>query len=133
MFLVLVFFFSSRRRHTRCALVTGVQTCALPISSFDATELWETVDKHKVQSIAIVGDAFAKPMLQALDENPGRWDTSSLVTIVSSGVMWSKEVKAGLCKHIPQVVLMDSFGASEGLGFGRSITTAQGGTNRPEE
>src|SRR3546814_13481212 len=31
--LVVVFFFSSRRRHTRCALVTGVQTCALPISS----------------------------------------------------------------------------------------------------
>src|SRR3546814_4150776 len=30
--LVLFFFFSSRRRHTRCALVTGVQTCALPIS-----------------------------------------------------------------------------------------------------
>src|SRR3546814_4524755 len=29
----IVFFFSSRRRHTRCALVTGVQTCALPISS----------------------------------------------------------------------------------------------------
>src|SRR3546814_9465378 len=32
MFLVLVFFVSSRGRHTRCALVTGVQTCALPIS-----------------------------------------------------------------------------------------------------
>src|SRR3546814_1652440 len=34
------FFFSSRRRHTRCALVTGVQTCALPIAlrSFDADE-----------------------------------------------------------------------------------------------
>src|SRR3546814_7590581 len=30
---VVVFFFSSRRRHTRCALVTGVQTCALPISA----------------------------------------------------------------------------------------------------
>src|SRR3546814_2427221 len=30
------FFFSSRRRHTRCALVTGVQTCALPISGFGA-------------------------------------------------------------------------------------------------
>src|SRR3546814_4985121 len=29
---VFLFFFSSRRRHTRCALVTGVQTCALPIS-----------------------------------------------------------------------------------------------------
>src|SRR3546814_4299609 len=31
----LFFFFSSRRRHTRCALVTGVQTCALPISPLD--------------------------------------------------------------------------------------------------
>src|SRR3546814_10002322 len=31
-FILLYFFFSSRRRHTRCALVTGVQTCALPIS-----------------------------------------------------------------------------------------------------
>src|SRR3546814_9443961 len=31
LFCFLVFFFSSRRRHTRCALVTGVQTCALPI------------------------------------------------------------------------------------------------------
>src|SRR3546814_8915149 len=30
-----IFFFSSRRRHTRCALVTGVQTCALPISMAD--------------------------------------------------------------------------------------------------
>src|SRR3546814_8301866 len=32
LYCVLFFFFSSRRRHTRCALVTGVQTCALPIS-----------------------------------------------------------------------------------------------------
>src|SRR3546814_12494126 len=31
MMVVLLFYFSSRRRHTRCALVTGVQTCALPI------------------------------------------------------------------------------------------------------
>src|SRR3546814_4937861 len=33
-----MFFFSSRRRHTRCALVTGVQTCALPISPVQATD-----------------------------------------------------------------------------------------------
>src|SRR3546814_4729964 len=33
----LLFFFSSRRRHTRCALVTGVQTCALPISAVERT------------------------------------------------------------------------------------------------
>ncbi|MBZ6377119.1 acyl-CoA synthetase [Pacificimonas flava] len=110
-------------------LMSGGALVTLSDASFDAGELWHAVDQHKVQSIAIVGDAFAKPMLRALDENPGRWDTSSLVSIISSGVMWSKEVKAGLCRHIPQVVLMDSFGASEGLGFGLSVTTAQGGTN----
>src|SRR3546814_7584980 len=32
-YICVLFFFSSRRRHTRCALVTGVQTCALPIST----------------------------------------------------------------------------------------------------
>lgn len=110
-------------------LMSGGAIVTLGDASFEAAEMWETVARHKVESIAIVGDAFARPMLRVLDEHPGRWDTSSLVTIVSSGLMWSKEVKAGLCKHIPQVVLMDSFGASEGLGFGLSITTAQGGTN----
>src|SRR3546814_7136566 len=38
---VIFFFFSSRRRHTRCALVTGVQTCALPISAFISFNLAE--------------------------------------------------------------------------------------------
>ena len=43
--------------------------------------------------MAIVGDAFAKPMLRALDAEPGRWDLSSLVAIISSGVMWSEASK----------------------------------------
>src|SRR3546814_7738353 len=38
MFVCCLFFFSSRRRHTRCALVTGVQTCALPILRGNAVE-----------------------------------------------------------------------------------------------
>src|SRR3546814_8130940 len=38
------FFFSSRRRHTRCALVTGVQTCALPIYEFPAKNLQEFIE-----------------------------------------------------------------------------------------
>src|SRR3546814_8280247 len=38
-----VFFFSSRRRHTRCALVTGVQTCALPISKVSTIATWLAV------------------------------------------------------------------------------------------
>src|SRR3546814_8481133 len=41
----LFFFFSSRRRHTRCALVTGVQTCALPISWFDSSPAKACADR----------------------------------------------------------------------------------------
>src|SRR3546814_4191175 len=44
-----IFFVSSRRRHTSCALVTGVQTCALPISVRDAPEVLECY--------AVTGDA----------------------------------------------------------------------------
>src|SRR3989344_1189710 len=107
-------------------MMTGGCIVTLESPSFDAEELWRAVEKHRVQSIAIVGDAFAKPMLAALDKDPGRYDTTSLISIISSGVMWSREVKDGLIRHIPQVALMDAFGASEGLGYGLSVTTALG-------
>src|SRR3546814_9529131 len=55
---VLFFFFSSRRRHTRCALVTGVQTCALPIS-LDAhfgPQLDQIMDEVEGEAVVIVDD-----------------------------------------------------------------------------
>jgi len=95
-------------------------------AGFDPHALWQTVERNGVTAMAIVGDAFAKPMLRALEEAPGRYDLSSVQTITSSGVMWSMEVKRGLIEHMPQVALLDSFGASEAVGFGMSVTTAEG-------
>lgn len=91
---------------------------------FDPAELWRVVDARKVTHMAIVGDVFGKPMLEVLDKAPERFDLSSVLSILSSGVMWSMEVKQGFIKHMPQVALTDSFSASEGLGFGASTTTA---------
>src|SRR3546814_10697811 len=59
MYLTLDFFFSSRRRHTRCALVTGVQTCALPIyflseNGVDSSALAERVDAERAQGTGAV-------------------------------------------------------------------------------
>ncbi|MEQ8857259.1 MAG: acyl-CoA synthetase [Pseudomonadales bacterium] len=110
------------------ALSMGGTVVTLNHPSFDPAELWEAVERHKVTSLAIVGDAFAKPMLRELEQNPGRYDISSLLGIISSGVMWSPEVKQGLLKHNRNMVLTDSFGASEAVGFGRSDTTADGTT-----
>jgi acyl-CoA synthetase (AMP-forming)/AMP-acid ligase II len=87
----------------------------------NAQALWETVDKHEVNALSIVGDAFAKPMLRALEDEPGRYKLDQVVVITSSGVMWSREVKLGMLQHLPNVALNDSFGASEAVGFGMSV------------
>ena len=94
--------------------------------TLDVEEIWQTVEKRRVTNMAIVGDAFAKPLLRELDDHPDKYDVSSMLVIVSSGVMWSMEVKQGLLRHMPQASLMDSFGASEAVGFGTSVTTADG-------
>ena len=107
-------------------LAAGGCIVTLTHPSFDPVELYEAVARHRVNTLAIVGDAFAKPMLKELDDHPGKYDVSSLHTIRSSGVMWSPEVKEGLIRHNRGLTLADSFGASEGVGFGSSVTTADG-------
>ena len=78
----------------------------------------DTIERSRAKSVTIVGDAFAKPMLRALDAEPDRWDLSSLRVVLSSGVMWSKEAKDGFRRHVPDVILVDSLGSSEALGVG---------------
>lgn len=90
----------------------------------DAVGLLDLIEAERVTEMSIVGDAFAKPILGALDDNPGRWDISSLWLIISSGVMWSAEVKEGLLRHNPGMTLVDSLGSSEAVGMGRSMSRA---------
>jgi acyl-CoA synthetase (AMP-forming)/AMP-acid ligase II len=94
--------------------------------TFDAAHLWAVVGRTKPTAITIVGDSFAKPMLRALQELPGRYDLSSVAMIASSGVMWSQETKQGLLEHHPYMMLVDAFSSSEAIGMGLSITTKDG-------
>lgn len=103
---------------------TGGAVVALPSRRFDPAELWRVVDERSINVLAIVGDAFAKPMLAELDANRDAYDLSSVLAIISSGVMWSQEVKDGLIRHIPQVLLSDNFSSSEALGMGSSVSKA---------
>ena len=104
-------------------LFVGGCVVTLTNRHFDAVELLETVDRENVNVLAIVGDAFAKPILAALDANPGRYSLSTLIGIISSGVMWSEETKRGLLGHHPTMMLIDAFSSSEALGMGTSIST----------
>src|SRR3546814_11668951 len=71
-FVFFYFFFSSRRRHTRCALVTGVQTCALPISAVahECEILAEIVDGDgtATQRLRDAVESFARRALQRSEE-----------------------------------------------------------------
>ena len=102
----------------------GGSVVTLTNRTFDPVELLDAIEREGVNLVAIVGDAFGKPILRTLDENPGRWDLSSLLAIVSSGVMWSKETKEGLLRHHPGMMLMDAFSSSEALGMGQSVSGA---------
>jgi 3-oxocholest-4-en-26-oate---CoA ligase len=107
-------------------LTLGGTIVTLEGRHFDAHELWKTVQRERVTQIAIVGDAFAKPMLRALEEADARgepYDISSLVLVISSGVIWSAPVKRALIERHP-VIAYDSLGSSEGVGFATSLTTA---------
>ena len=111
------------------ALALGGAVATMTSRTFDAKELLEVVQSARVNSIAIVGDAFAKPILRALDEQPGKYDISSIKFITSSGVMWSAETKAGLLRHHPKMLLIDSLGSSEAIGMASSTTSADGSSS----
>ena len=106
-------------------LVLAGSVVTLPGRHFDPVELLDTIQHHRVNSISIVGDAFAKPILKALDAEPDRWDISSLRVMVSSGVIWAAETKAGLLRHNNRLIMVDSLGSSEAIGMASNTTTAE--------
>jgi fatty-acyl-CoA synthase len=96
-------------------LAGGGTVVLLDDARLDPVAVWSAVERERVRVLTIVGDAFARPLLAALDEHPSRWDLTSLSAITSSGVTWSPETKRRLLEHLPTVTLIDSLGASEGL------------------
>jgi 3-oxocholest-4-en-26-oate---CoA ligase len=93
--------------------------------SFDAVELLDTIERERVKSISMVGDAFGKPILRALDAHPNRWDITSLRVITSSGVMWSTETKQGLLRHNDRLIMIDALGSSEAIGMANNVSTKE--------
>jgi fatty-acyl-CoA synthase len=100
---------------TLSTLAGGGTVVLIDTPRLDADAVWDAVEREGVVALTIVGDAFARPLLQALDAAPSRWDLSSLRAVTSSGVTWSPETKRGLLEHLPDVTLIDSLGASEGI------------------
>ena len=105
-------------------LTLGGAVVTLTSRHFDADELLGAIVTHRPSTASIVGDAFARPMLRALERQAAigtPCDTTSLVTITSAGAAWSGQVKEALLQHIPQVTLVDSCGSTEGGTIGSQV------------
>ncbi len=105
-------------------MCAGAHIVTLTNRSLDPHEVLQTIEDRKATTITIVGDSFAKPLIRAIDEGKpggGTYDLSSAGLFMSSGVMWTAEVKQQMLDRIEQAVLLDAMGSSEGS-MGTQIT-----------
>src|SRR6476660_7000693 len=79
----------------------------------DPHAIWATVEREKVMAITIVGDAMARPLIEALDDPDASYDLSGLFVVGSGGAMLSPSVKEEIAERLPNVYVSDSIGASE--------------------
>ena len=111
---------------TMVALNCGGTVITQKTQHLDADALLRCVVDNEVTDLTIVGDAFARPILGALDAASAAgkpYDLSRLGQIASSGVMWSSEIKEGLLRH-HDMMLNDIMGSTEGS-MGGSLSTRQ--------
>jgi acyl-CoA synthetase (AMP-forming)/AMP-acid ligase II len=102
-------------------LLAGGTVVTLPSSTFVAADLWDLVVAEQASLVVIVGDAFARPLADALTAEPERWVLDSLVAIVSGGAVLSPAVRAELTGHLPWVAVVDGYGTSETGGQGNAV------------
>ena len=79
----------------------------------DPHAIWTTVEREGVMAITIVGDAMARPLIEALDDEGAAYDLSGMYVIGSGGAMLSPAVKEKIAARLPNVIVSDSIGASE--------------------
>jgi acyl-CoA synthetase (AMP-forming)/AMP-acid ligase II len=108
------------------ALFSGDTVVFVP--QFSADEVWRTVQRRRVNIMIIIGDAMARPLIEAYREK--QYDVSSVLAISSSAALFSPSVKNEYLTLLPGIVVTDAIGASEtgftGLGY------VSAGNKRPE-
>ncbi len=98
---------------------------------FTAEAVWDAVATEGVQSLMITGDAMARPLIESLEAEPERWDTSSLFVLASSAAVFTASVKDRFFERFPNLILVDAIGSTETGHNG--MATVQPGNTTPTE
>ncbi|MEU4619471.1 acyl-CoA synthetase [Actinoplanes sp. NPDC023801] len=91
------------------ALFAGDTVVFLP--RFDPDEVWRLIERHKVNVVVLIGDAMARPIIEAY--LAGSYDASSLVAVSSSAALFSPSVKRQYLRALPDIMVTDAIGSSE--------------------
>jgi acyl-CoA synthetase (AMP-forming)/AMP-acid ligase II len=90
----------------------------------DPDDIWRTIERERVFSLTIVGDAFARPLVDQL--RTGTYALDSLKIVGSGGAIFSPALKQAFLDQLPGIMIADGFGASETGAQGASFTSAGG-------
>jgi acyl-CoA synthetase (AMP-forming)/AMP-acid ligase II len=107
-------------------VLLGGGTVCLPseVQHLDPDDVWRTVERQRADFMLIVGDAFARPLLDQLER--ADYELSSLNVVLSGGAALSKARKEDLLGHLPTVMIVDGMGSSEAGGQLAHVSTASG-------
>ncbi|MCW2915267.1 MAG: AMP-dependent synthetase and ligase [Actinomycetia bacterium] len=83
------------------------------VRKFDAAGVWRTIEREKVNSLTITGDAMAMPMADELARARDSYELSSLLAYVSTGAILTGAVRDRIQELLPNVIIMDRFGSTE--------------------
>ncbi|HKY15119.1 MAG TPA: AMP-binding protein, partial [Microthrixaceae bacterium] len=108
----------------------GGRTVLSAARRMDPVEVWEIIANEKVQSMNIVGDAQARPLIEALAEVKDRLDLSNLLIVGSGGAILSPAVKGLFAELMPNTFVIDALGASETGYQGTSLGADEHGRPR---
>jgi acyl-CoA synthetase (AMP-forming)/AMP-acid ligase II len=104
------------------AFTTGTTVVFAPeVKKFVARDFLETAVREQVRGMSIVGDAFARPLIDEL--RSGQYALSGLGVIASGGAPLSLASKEALLELLPSILLVDGMGSSEGGTQGMNIST----------
>jgi fatty-acyl-CoA synthase len=94
---------------------------------FDGDRVARMASRERATSIMVVGDAMARPLADAIARNRVDYDLSSVTVVGSGGAILSTAVREELQRLLPNVAVMDSFGASETGHAGTVLDLERGG------
>jgi acyl-CoA synthetase (AMP-forming)/AMP-acid ligase II len=101
------------------------------LTQFDPVAVWEAVQRRKVNVVVLIGDAMARPMIEAF--KAGDYDVSSVFAISSSAALFSQSVKNEYLELLPNSVITDAIGSSETgfMGIGMITKDTEQGIGGP--